>query len=188
MSLAARALGHVLRQNPWAGDRLRPHAGRTIKLTLAPFEAMLTISDEGNFLPAAPGATADATIRIPPGAMLRLMADQPPEHVIQMDGDTTLATDVGAVLRQLQWEYEEDLSRLIGDIPAHALVTLGHQLMAESKRQWESLATAAAEYFVEERPLIAKRRHLERFARDVDALRDDVERLARRMEKLDRTS
>lgn len=183
-----RALDHVLRQNPWASDRLRPYAGRTIKLELVPFEALITISDEGGFLPAAPGAAPDVIIRIPPGAVLRLLAGRSPEHVIQMDGDTTLATDVGTVLRHLQWEYEEDLSRLVGDIPAHALVSLGRQLMAESKRQWESLATAATEYFVEERPLIAKRRHLERFSRDVDALRDDVERLARRVERLDRNS
>jgi ubiquinone biosynthesis protein UbiJ len=42
-----------------------------------------------------------------------------------------------------------------------------------------------AEYWLEEQPLIAKRRHLEQFSRAVDALHEDTERLAKRLEKLE---
>ena len=45
----------------------------------------------------------------------------------------------------------------------------------------------AAEYWTEERPLIAKRAHVEQFAHEVDQLRGDVERLEKRLEKLSRS-
>jgi ubiquinone biosynthesis protein UbiJ len=44
-----------------------------------------------------------------------------------------------------------------------------------------------AEYWLEEQPLIAKKRHLEEFSTEVDALRNDVDRLAKRLEKLERS-
>lgn len=186
MSLAADALNHVLRQNAWAAERLRPYAGRSVRLSLLPFEACFVISKCGDFLPAPEGTAAEASILLTPTAALRLLADQPPEKLVKVEGDSELATEIGKVLRQLQWEYEEDLSRLIGDIPAHQLVNLGKRVASEGKRQAESLAGMFAEYWLEEQPLIAKRRHLERFSKDVDALRDDVERLAKRLEKLDK--
>jgi len=187
LSLAAQALNHVLHQNAWAAERLRPYAGRTVRLSLLPFEASFAISDNGDFLPAPEGAIVEASILLTPTAALRLLADQPPEKLVKVEGDSALAAEIGKVLHQLQWEYEEDLSHLIGDIPAHQLVDLGKRIASEGKRQVSSLAGMFAEYWLEERPLIAKRRHLEQFSQDVDALRDDTERLAKRLEKLDRS-
>jgi ubiquinone biosynthesis protein UbiJ len=186
VSLAAKAFNHVLHQNAWATERLRAFAGRRVKLSLLPFEASFIIAESGDFLPAPEGAAAEAAIILTPTAALRLLADRPPEQLVKVEGDSDLATEIGKVLRQLQWEYEEDLSRIVGDIPAHQLVSMGKRAAAESKRQATSLAGMLAEYWLEEQPLIAKRRHLEQFSKDVDALRDDVERLAKRLEKLER--
>jgi ubiquinone biosynthesis protein UbiJ len=40
------------------------------------------------------------------------------------------------------------------------------------------------EYWQEEQPLIAKKRHVEKFIQEVDQLRDDVARLEKRLAKL----
>ena len=40
------------------------------------------------------------------------------------------------------------------------------------------------EYWQEEKPLIAKKRHVEQFNQDVDTLRADVDRMEKRLEKL----
>lgn len=188
LSLASDALNHVLRQNAWAAERLRAFAGRSVRLSLLPFGASFVISGNGDFLPAPDGTTTEASIYLTPTAALQILADQPPEQLVKVEGDSELATEIGKVLRQLQWEYEEDLSRLIGDIPAHQLVSLGKRVASEGKRQAVSLAGMFSEYWLEEKPLIAKRRHLERFSEDVSTLRDDVERLTKRLEKLDRPS
>ena len=42
-----------------------------------------------------------------------------------------------------------------------------------------------SEYWQEEQPMLAKKRHVQRFVSEVDVLRDDTERLAKRIEKLE---
>jgi ubiquinone biosynthesis protein UbiJ len=184
--LNAHILNHLLSQNSWAADRLRRFAGKTIELSLPPMQTRLFILDQGEFAIAPADAETHAKISLPPAAALRLLAEgQFDATQLNIDGDTELATEVGKVLQNLSWEYEEDLSHLIGDIPAHQLVSFGRRAATEAMRQTTSLAGMFAEYWLEEQPLIAKRRHLEGFSREVDALRDDTERLAKRLEKLE---
>jgi len=180
------ALNHVLRQNAWAADRLQPYAGKTVCFNLPPISSTVTIVDGGEFVPAVENAIADATITLSPLAVLRRLTGQPAQpDDYQLQGDAELAASVGSLLQQLEWEYEEDLSRLIGDIPAQQLVGLGRRTVQEGRRQVESLAGMLAEYWQEEQPLIAKKRHLQEFAAGVDALRADVERLQQRLVKLE---
>lgn len=181
------ALNHLLRQNPWAAEELRAHAGKTVQINLPPVAINLTLIDGGEFVPAPEHAAIDATIALTPLAALRFLASRKLDQTnLDLQGDAELAAAVGKVLRQLEWEFEEDLSRLIGDIPAHELVGLGKRVVGEGRRQFWSVAGMLAEYWQEEQPLIAKKRHLERFAHEVDRLRDDTERLEKRLEKLEK--
>ena len=40
---------------------------------------------------------------------------------VRVEGDVQLAADVNWLVDHLRWDIEEDLSRVIGDAPAHAL-------------------------------------------------------------------
>jgi ubiquinone biosynthesis protein UbiJ len=178
-------LNHALHQNAWAADRLRPYAGKTIQFDLPPASIRLTLTNNGEFVSTADNTSTDAGITFTSVAALRLMTGLPVGQTdIRLQGDTELATEIGMILRQLEWDYEEDLSRLIGDIPAHQLVSKGRYASAEVRRQFWSVTSMFAEYWSEEQPLIAKKRHLANFSADVDTLRDDVERLAKRIERL----
>ena len=180
------ALNHVLRQNAWAAACLQAYAGKTICLNLPPVSSVVTLIDGGEFVPAIENAIPDATINLSPMAALRRIAGLSPQSDdYRFEGDTELAASVGKVLQQLEWEYEEDLSRIIGDIPAQQLVSFGKRVVHEGRRQVESVAGMFAEYWQEEQPLIAKKRHLERFSTEVDILRDDVEQLETRLQKLE---
>lgn len=186
MKPGADALNHLLRQNPWAPPWLRPHAGKTVRLSLPPLQSTLTINAGGEFEAAMRGAAVDAEIRLDPAAALRLLLQ--PESagsVASLTGDMELATAVGKVLQGLRWDAEEDLSRIVGDIPAHELSRAGSAVAREAGRQARALAGMLAEYWLEEQPLVAKRRHLQQFADGVDALRDDVERLEKRLQRLE---
>ncbi len=188
MKLTAEALNHLLRQNPWAAAKLRPYAGKTVRIAIPPFETVLRIDSAGEFAAAESGAIADAGIRLSPFAALQTLVRPELAPPADLEGDTQLAATVGKMLRELRWDAEEDLSRLVGDIPAHELSQAGSRIRREFGRQLWSIGNMFAEYWQEEQPLLAKRRHLERFAREVDALRDDAERLAKRIERLEKSN
>ena len=186
MKLSADALNHLLRQNSWASEQLRPFAGKSVRISIPPFSSALLIEPWGEFSSAIDPAGVDAEITLSPGAALRaLFYPDTATSAASLEGDTELGAAVGKILRQLHWDAEADVSRIIGDIPAHELSKAGAHVRQEIGRQALALAGMFSEYWLEEQPQIAKRRHLEQFAREVDALRDDAERLAKRLERLE---
>lgn len=189
MKPAAHVLNHLLRQNSWTGDQLRPFAGKTVRISIPPFSSTLRIEPSGEFSPARDQASIDAEVALSPGAALRALLD--PETATAsavLNGDPELGAAVGKVLRKLQWDAEADLSRIVGDIPAHEISKAGAHVRQELGRQALALAGMLSEYWLEEQPQIAKQRHLEQFSREVDALRDDVERFAKRLERLEKNA
>jgi ubiquinone biosynthesis protein UbiJ len=183
--IITRLLNHLINQNSWARAQLQPFGGKTVCFSIPPVSATLTVLEDGGLAMSGESATAEATITVPFPVALRLLAnDEGANTLIILEGDTELAAALGKVLRGMQWEYEEDLSRLIGDAPAHEIAELGRKVFSEAKRQSVNIAEMFTEYWQEEQPLIAKKRHVEQFVKDVDTLRDDVERLDKRVEKL----
>jgi len=150
-------------------------------------DTTLTILEDGGLAVAGEAAVADATVTIPLPVALRLLAnDDSATTLATLEGDTELAATLARVLRGMHWEYEEDLSRIIGDVPAHELASLGRNTAAGVRKQSLNVAGMVAEYWQEEQPLIAKKRHVMHFIEAVDTLREDTERLEKRLESLAR--
>lgn len=185
MNPAADLLNHLLLQNSWAFDQLRPHAGKRLRLFSLPLQANVRIDTGGRFELAPSDSSVDAEITLTPDAALRLLLQPKAPSLVKLQGDSEFAMAVCKVLAHLRWDLEEDLSRLIGDIPAHALARAGHAIRRELLRQVWAMAGMLAEYWLEEQPLIAKQHRVQQFAADVDALRDAVERLEKRLQRLE---
>ena len=56
---------------------------------------------------------------------------------VRIEGDVQFAAEVNWLVEHVRWDAEEDLSRLIGDAPAHTLANLGRS-MAEALRNFVS--------------------------------------------------
>jgi ubiquinone biosynthesis protein UbiJ len=182
----ARAVNHVLRGSPMALDRLRPHAGRTVAFHVGPFAMALTVQTTGEVASALPGAPRDLDVRISPFLVPRLAAgEEAAFREIEMQGDAELAQEVSFLARNLTWDIEEDLSRVVGDIAAHRMAGAARGFARWGRDASLRMGQGAAEYWTEESPLIASRVKLEGFARDVSDLRDAVERLAKRIERME---
>jgi ubiquinone biosynthesis protein UbiJ len=182
---AAAAINHVLRTNAWARERLLPFAGKTARFNLFPTACTLTVRNGGEVGPAAAGAAPDVTLSATmPVALRALAGDEAAWNAATVDGDTAFAQEISYLVRHLKWDVEEDLSRVFGDIAAHRIAEGGRALNRWREQTRDNVTQAFAEYWTEERPLIAKRRDVEQFNHDVDALRDDVERLEKRLEML----
>jgi ubiquinone biosynthesis protein UbiJ len=187
---AVAGLNHLLSQQSWAAERLRPFAGRGVEIRCAPFpELRLTILENG-LLERASAETANAlVIKLKPGALPLLLArDENGRGQIEIEGPADLAGAVDDLFRNLGWDFEEDLSKVFGDVVAHRLASGGKALAAWQREALQRLAENLAEYWVEERPMLVRPADAERFGRDAGALHDEVARLEKRIERLERPS
>lgn len=181
---AAGFINHLLRGASWARDELKPHAGRTARIEAVPFSLALTVAESGEITPAAAGAVHDVALRVTPGLLLRLAArDESAWREVDIAGDADFARAIHHVARNLRWDFEEDLSRVFGDIPARRMVEAGRTVRRWGEQAADNTARSFAEYWTEEQPLIAARRDIDEFGRAVDQLRDDAARLEKRIEQ-----
>jgi ubiquinone biosynthesis accessory factor UbiJ len=183
--VSAAFVNHVLRTAPLAMERLRKHAGRTAAFHVGPFTVALTVQTTGLVTAAVPGAARDLEVRISLFLLPRLAAHEEAAYrEIEMQGDMELAQEVSYLARNLTWDAEEDLSKVVGDVAAHRLVSGARTVTKWAADAALRTAQGATEYWTEESPLIATRVKVEDFVNGVAKLRDDVERLEKRIEKL----
>jgi len=183
---ALAALNHLLEQQPWAAERLRPFAGQAVEFRCPPFpDLRFAITDNG-LLDRAQAETASAlVVKLTPGTLPFLLArDETARKRVEIEGSADLAGAVDYLFRHLSWDFEEDLSKAFGDIVAHRLASGGKALAAWQRDAGLRLAESLAEYWTEEQPLLARPADVENFCRSVDTLRDDVARLERRIQHL----
>jgi ubiquinone biosynthesis protein UbiJ len=182
---AARAVNHVLRTAPLAKERLRKHAGRTAAFHMGPVTVALTVQTTGEVTAAVPGAARDLEVRVSPFLLPRLAAhEEAALREVEMKGDAELAHEISFLARHLTWDYEEDLSKVLGDVAAHRVARAGRGFARWAREAVQRTSQSAAEYWTEESPLIATRVKVEGFVKDVSDLRDAVERLEKRIEAL----
>ncbi len=180
----ARAINHLLQGAAWARERLRPHAGKSACFNLAPFSIALTILPSGEVADAGAGNVRDVCFTLTLAVALRVLAgDAGAWQEARVEGDTSLARDILHLAQNLRWDVEEDLSRVVGDIAAHRMVRAGNHFHRWQRETAHNLARSAAVYWTDEQPLLASKTDVERFVREVDALRDDVARFDKRIEQ-----
>ncbi len=185
-STVIAALNHLLADAPWARDRLKPFAGRSALIELAPVTLALAVEADGHFSDTARTEAPDVHLTLPVaslpkaiGGMDALMGD------IRITGNADFADALGFVLRHLRWDGEEALARLIGDIAAHRAVNGLRDVARWHLDTARNLTENVAEYLTEEQPLLLGRPQFDPFAEQMAALRDDLARLDKRVGRLE---
>ena len=182
---ALATLNHLLSQSGWALQRLTKFSGKTASFNIAPFSVICTIQNDGALCEAATDVIADAICTIPLSLLPRLaLRDEDAFRQIESSGDTELLTEIFFLARNLRWDAAEDLSKITGDIAAERLVQFAKAKQQLVRNTALNLSQALAEYWTEERPLLAKPLQLSCFANEVNQLRNDAEQLERRIEAL----
>jgi ubiquinone biosynthesis protein UbiJ len=187
--MAAVGLNHLLDQHLWARERLRAHAGQSIEFSAPPFAAVRLLVEESGRVTGASEGASDLVVTVKPGA-LSFMARRGGElaHAFDFAGRDDLADTVRDLLEHLEWDPEEDLSRLVGDVAAHRMVSAGRSFLAWQRDAAERLAQNCAEYLSEERRLLVSRAQFESFMRDNTKVLDGVELLEQRLQRLERNA
>jgi ubiquinone biosynthesis protein UbiJ len=181
---ATGVLNRLLVREGWAREKLAPFAGRAARFEVPPFALTLTI-DEGGLFAARADTEPAVTVGLSLASLPRTLDD--PRAVlrdISLKGDAEFAQALAFVLQNLRPEPEEDLARFVGDAAAQRIVGL----LRASAAQWRPLAERmldnAAHYFVGEQAMVVGSDELSTFSADVSRMRDDVARLAKRLDRL----
>jgi ubiquinone biosynthesis accessory factor UbiJ len=184
-SLASAFAHHLLEQADWARSRLAAHSGKRVRVELPMGPLSVEIAEDGQVLQVELDETPDLVISLTPLATLQWFTDrQAVWREARVEGDAELAAAISDVASNLRWDFEEDLSHVVGDVAAQRVGQVVRQMSTWPGDAAESAARGVAEYLAEENHMLATPLQAEAFARDVDDLRDSVERLEKRIDRL----
>lgn len=187
--MAPAPINHLLAQEPWARSRLLAYAGKIAKLDAGVLAVTWQVASDGMLQTAAPDAVPDVTIRIKLADLPLILQDRARAvSYVRIEGDADFANAISQLSQSLRWEAEQDLSRWVGDIAAHRIVTGARSAMAAVRTTHQAATENLAEYLLEENPMLMRPQPIADFGREISKLRDDVERLEKRVRKLDRQS
>jgi ubiquinone biosynthesis accessory factor UbiJ len=179
------AINHLLAQEAWARDKLAKHAGKLAFFDAGVMGVRLQVAADGMVQAGAADTPANVTIRVKLSDLPLILQHR--EHAfsyVQIEGDADFANTISLLSENLRWEAEEDLSKWIGDVAAVRVVGGVRAALETAKSTQQKLAENVAEYFLEEKPLLVRPQAVADFSCEVSKLRDDVERLSKRIDKL----
>ncbi len=103
---------------------------------------------------------------------------------VELKGDTEIGQQFQDLLADTDWDWEEQLSYITGDIIARQIgnvARLSGKFITDSRN---TLQQDVSEYLQEEARLLPTRGEVNDFLADVDQLRSDTDRLNARIERL----
>ncbi len=194
-SAFAAALNHLLASEVWARQTLVPHAGRLARFTIGSTALDFVVLETGLLGSSSIRAeSADVTLALPWAAIAPLIAsaafgsetdrESAALKHLRISGDADLAQAIAQLARHLRWDIEEDLSRVVGDVAAHRAVGTARTLQSGLRDAGGRLAGSVAEFLAEEQRSLVPGWRQRELALELRALRDDLDRLDQRIDRL----
>jgi ubiquinone biosynthesis protein UbiJ len=103
---------------------------------------------------------------------------------LELTGDPHRAEQFQRMLAFAKPDFEEELSKVVGDVAAHRVGEMFRGIGKWGRGARSTMGANIREYLQEESRDTPSRYEVERFTAQVGDLRDDVERLAARIERL----
>ena len=149
-------VNHVLAAEEVATRRLRVHGGRSLRLQLDGWPALLPPLPELAFRVTPAGLLewcgADAPHDVdlqrrhdaanPALLLARLASGEQPR--VDVQGDAQFAADLSWLMDNLRWDVQDDLERLVGPAPAHEIARIGRLLASGLRQALRTLSGLAA--------------------------------------------
>lgn len=177
--------------DPDALGRLASLRGRTIAVELQGLNLTLCFrpASEGLQILGTCDGTPDTMLSGTPLSLVRLAADRGRRKTlfsgdVEIRGDVELGQRFKEILDSIEIDWEEQLSRGVGDMAAHQTGNLVRGVAAWGRRALDSLSRDMVEYLQEERRQVPSLSEVDAFLGDVDRLRIDADRLEARVRRL----
>ncbi|HNR21891.1 MAG TPA: SCP2 sterol-binding domain-containing protein [Steroidobacteraceae bacterium] len=195
-SAVQQLLNRNLPRSPQARALCEELAGRRAALTIEGTGLRLVLASDGQRITlthetrpegeASP--PADAEIGGTPLNLLALLGTDAEGVIrrgdVRIDGDAQLAQRFRELAHLLRPDIEEELSQLVGDAAAHGLARAAAGVLDFGRQVAATGSRNVAEYLAHEHADLVPRAEADAFFADVDRTREDVDRLAARIELL----
>lgn len=183
---ASAAINHLLAQEPWARKELLRHAGKIAAIDTGAIVLRLRVTADGMLEAAPPEEPARVTIRVKLSDLPLIAQNRERAFsYVQIEGDAEFANAISSLSKSLRWEAEHDLEKVVGPIAAVRVVSGARAVFEAIRNGHQKLAENVAEFLLDEKPVLIRPQTVEAFSADVVRLRDDVERAAKRLAKLE---
>lgn len=184
---ASFVLGRVLELDADSLAAFRSLAGRSVRIELRNPDVRFSLEFTAEGPRVVPAGAADVTIRGSTGDFLSyaMKRGHAPGGGIEIAGDVGLARELQDILARLDPDFEELLSRWMGDTAARKAGNALRAFAAWGRDAVRSLFLDTGEYLRFEQRLVVEKEEVEAFSASVHALRDDVERLRARLQRLE---
>lgn len=136
-------LNHVLMREPAAMERLSRQKGCVLLVQWRSIYIRFLITPAGLLDLAPDDARADLSLTATDESLSTIAQSlaRGEKPGIRIEGDVQLAADINWLVDHVRWDVEDDLARIIGDAPAHALGTVARR-MAQVLQQFAGGAPA----------------------------------------------
>ncbi|MEZ5498080.1 MAG: hypothetical protein R3E77_01485 [Steroidobacteraceae bacterium] len=155
--------------------------GTALAVTVESLGKSLRVSRQPPVEP--PAVTVDGTVF----ALLQLVrreATQGAPSGVRIAGDGEVAEQYQALLRLLGPDVEEELARIVGDLPAHQLARAAGGMLAFGRRGVRTTVSNVFEFLAHESGDLVPIQEARQFFERIDALREDADRLEARCDLL----
>jgi len=173
-------LDHLLSQNDWMQSKLVDHKNKIIIIKISDLKLILKVDENGLLHSLNEAEKFDCIIKLTVNSFISQLINNNNSN-ISIEGDLELANQVAQVLKKIEWDIEEDLSKYIGDIPAIKTTKILKKVVTKGQKNIGNITGALLEYWQEENKILTKKRNVEIFNSDVDKIVEDTERLEARI-------
>ncbi len=188
------ALNRALALDPDTRQALTALDGRHIDLTLEAPALAMRISVHGEALEVGPVDHREADLAVRSSlsgvlAQLPLLAKSRGAQAntagrVRVAGDAELARRLQQLAKGFDPDWQLPFVRVFGEVLGVQVANTLRSALQHARRGASDLAHTAAEFVTEESRDVVPRGELDAFHDDVDVLRDDLERLAARVQRL----
>jgi ubiquinone biosynthesis accessory factor UbiJ len=181
--LTLAVLNHLIQQNVELKARWQQHQQRVVALVLPMLTLKGRIDAQGFW--QEDSVEADTTITIASTALSKMLTGiQPGVGDVQISGDRALGMAILPLIQALQYDWRDDLARLLGDTVGGKVALELENLYQHGRAISHSIAAQVSDYVRESDAAVVGQLQLQQFAGQVETLRDDTARLAARIVRL----